>query len=142
MKFFWLVVALILCGCSSFNRDWEKAKVLPSSENSMAGPWEGTWSSDVNHHNGRLRCLMTPETNSVYRARFRATYGKFFWFNYEVPMEVQPHFGGWEFNGEADLGKMAGGAYYFEGRATTTNLTSTYRSSSDRGMFELKRPEK
>ena len=142
MKFFCLALALTLCGCSSFNRDWEKAKVPPVNENSMAGPWEGTWSSDMNHHHGGLRCLMTPATNSVYQARFRATYGKFFWFNYEVPMEVQPHFGGWEFSADADLGKMAGGNYYFEGRVTTTNLMSTYRSSSDHGVFELRRPEK
>src|SRR6185436_7786366 len=115
-----LVLMACLCGCSTFNRDWKRAVVPPESESSMEGPWEGSWKSDVNGHRGGLRCLMAHETNSVYRARFRATYGSIFHFSYTVPLEVQPHFAGWEFSGEADLGKLAGGVYYYEGRATPT----------------------
>jgi len=46
---------------------------------------------------------------------------------------------GWEFDGEADLGKLLG-MYYYEGRATQTNLASTYRSNDDLGTFEMERP--
>jgi len=135
------LLAIALCGCSSFERDWRRATVPPASENSIEGRWEGTWKSDVNGHHGGLRCVMVHRTNSLYQAYFHATYHGIFHFSYTVPLEVQPHYGGWEFNGEADLGKLAGGAYYYEGRATPTNLLSTYRSKDDHGIFELKRPK-
>ena len=75
------------------------------------------------------------------QARFRATYGGVFHFSYTVPLTLQPHDAGWELSGEANLGKLAGGAYYYEGRITPTNFTSTYRSKYDHGIFELHRPE-
>jgi hypothetical protein len=81
---------------------------------------------------------MTPESDSLCRARFRATYGRFLHFSYTARLEMQRHDMGWEFDGEADLGKL-GGVYYYEGRATTTNVISTYRSKYDRGMFEMER---
>ena len=135
-----LVIVLGLCGCSTFNRDWRRASSSPPDQQSVEGRWEGRWISDVNGHHGGLRCLMEQEDNSHFHARFRATYASIFHFGYTVPLEMQPHDLGWEFNGEADLGKMAGGTYYYEGRATTTNLFSTYKSSKDHGRFELKRP--
>src|SRR5437899_12462894 len=82
-----------LCGCSSFNRDWRRAAVPAPSENSMEGRWEGRWTSDANHHHGGLRCLMVQESNSIYQARFRATYGKIFHFNYTARLETEPHYG-------------------------------------------------
>src|SRR5580765_3527786 len=108
------LIVLLLCGCSSFNRDWRRASVPPASANSIEGPWQGTWKSDATHHHGKLLCLMVHDTNSVYQAHFRATYAHIFHFSYTVPLEVQPHFVGWEFNGEASLGKLAGGSYYYE----------------------------
>lgn len=134
-------ILLGLCGCSSFNHAWRQASSERRPENSIEGRWEGRWISDVNGHQGALRCLMTHETNLVYRARFRATYGGVLHFGYTARWEIQPHDMGWEFNGEADLGKFAGGSYYYEGRATTTNLVSTYRSKYDHGRFELERPK-
>ncbi len=84
---------------------------------------------------------MSKESDSLYRARFRATWGGLFHYTYTAQLELQPHDIGWEFNGEADLGKFAGGVYYYEGRATATNLFSTYRSKRDRGTFDLERPK-
>jgi hypothetical protein len=132
------LLAAFLCGCSSFDRDWRRVGVSPPAENSVAGRWEGYWRSEGGHHGG-LRCLMTPESDSLCQARFRATYGGLLHFSYTARLEMQPHDMGWEFDGEADLGKL-GGVYYYEGRATATNLISTYRSKYDRGMFEMKRP--
>ena len=136
-----LLAVLVFTGCSSFNRDWRRAGANPPGPDSVEGRWEGTWQSDANHHHGNLRCLMSQETNSLYRARFRATYGGVFKFNYTAHFEFQPHATlGWEFSGEADLGKLAGGTYYYEGRATPTNMTSIYRSKYDHGTFDLRRP--
>lgn len=107
----------------------------------MEGRWEGKWLSEVNGHAGKLRGLLSRESNEHYVARFRATYGKILHFSYAVPLTVQPHNGGWEFNGEENLGKLAGGVYYYEGRASPTNFFSTYRSRYDHGTFEMHRPE-
>ena len=110
-------------------------------QNSIEGRWEGRWLSEVNGHSGELRCLMTRVDESRCHARFRATYGKVLHFSYAVPLSIQKHFDGWEFSGEANLGKLAGGIYYYEGRANPTNFFSTYRSQYDHGTFELHRPE-
>jgi hypothetical protein len=135
------LLALGLCGCSSFNRDWRSAETLPTSPHSIEGRWEGRWDSEANGHNGKLRCLMTRISDSEYRARFRATYARVLKFSYTAELRMQPHHEGWEFNGEADLGKLAGGVYYYEGRISSSNMFSTYRSKYDQGTFELQRPE-
>jgi len=132
---------LVVCGCSSFNRDWKQAERQPTPANSIEGRWEGRWLSDTNGHRGALRSLITMEGDDRCTARFRATYGKVFRFSYSVSLEIQPHYGGWEFNGEENLGKLAGGVYYYEGRASPTNFFSTYRSKYDGGIFEMHRPE-
>jgi hypothetical protein len=133
-----LLFAASLCGCSTFNRDWRRAAVAPQAENSLEGRWEGRWRSDEGGHHGELRCLMSRQSDSVYQARFRAAYGRLLHFSYTARLEMQRHDIGWEFDGEADLGKL-GGIYYYEGRATLTNLISTYRSKYDHGLFELNR---
>jgi hypothetical protein len=136
-----LLLLLFFCGCSTFNRDWRRTAAQPAPANSIEGRWEGRWISAVNGHNGNLRCLMARESDEIYRARFRATYSGILHFSYAVPLNMQEHDGGWEFNGEANLGRLAGGTYYYEGRAGLTNLHSTYRSKYDHGTFELRRPE-
>jgi hypothetical protein len=132
---------LLMCGCSTFNRDWEKAARQSVPPDSIEGRWEGKWLSEVNGHSGNLRCLVSREGDDRCAARFRAAYARVLHFSYTVKLEIQPHFGGWEFNGEEDLGKLAGGVYTYEGRASATNLFSTYRSKYDHGTFEMRRPE-
>ena len=53
--------ALLISGCSSFNRAWKAAEETPPEVATIAGRWEGTWRSDVNGHNDRLRALITPQ---------------------------------------------------------------------------------
>jgi hypothetical protein len=142
-RLYWAALSLVLlglCGCSTFNRNWRRADVPPPAENSVEGPWQGTWHSEATGHNGALRCLMLREGDSHFQARFRATYGGIFHYSYTAELELHPHDTGWEFDGEANLGKLAGGEYFYEGRATATNLVSTYRSKHDHGLFEMKRP--
>lgn len=93
----------------------------------------------MNGHEGNLRCLITLKTNATCQARFRATYGKLLRFTYTVPLNLHPHFDGWEFDGEENLGRLAGGVYFYEGRANATNFFSTYRSKYDHGVFEMRR---
>lgn len=134
-------LALLLCGCSSFNREWRRAAGKPAPANALEGRWEGRWLSDVNGHTGNLRCLITRVDDAHCRARFRATYRQVLRFSYTVPLAVQPHYDGWEFSGEENLGWLAGGVYYYEGRANATNFFSTYHCKYDHGTFELHRLE-
>lgn len=127
-------------GCSSFERSWRAAASIPSSAHSLAGRWEGSWRSDVNGHQGRLRCLITPQTGDVFEARFHATYLKVLRFGYTVPLTARFTNDAWHFHGEADLGKMAGGVFHYAGTATSQRFHSTYRSRSDHGTFEMQRP--
>ncbi len=136
-----LLCFLLLCGCSTFNRDWRSAAKNPAPANSVEGRWEGRWLSDANGHTGALRCLVTRVDEAHCRARFHAIYGKVLRFTYTVPLTIQSHVDGWEFDGEENLGKLAGGVYYYEGRANATNFSSTYRSTYDHGTFEMHRPE-
>ena len=131
---------VLLCGCSTFNRDWKRAAQQPATPASIEGLWEGKWLSDVNGHTGRLRCLLSRESDSRYQARFRATYWKVFRFSYTVPLQFEQR-DAWHFTGEENLGKLAGGVYRYEGHATPTNFFSTYHSKYDHGTFQMRRPE-
>jgi hypothetical protein len=96
--------------------------------------------SNVNAHTGRLRCIITGETNGVCQAQFRATYLKVLRYSYTVTLQVERRDDVWVFNGQEDLGAMAGGVYRYQGSATATNFYSTYDSKYDRGVFEMQRP--
>lgn len=135
-----LALALLVCGCSSFNREWKRAERQPAPPDAITGRWEGHWLSDVNAHTGKLRCIVTHQTNDLYAARFRATYMKILRFSYTVPLTVTASNNVWQFRGEEDLGAAAGGVYRYVGSATATNFHSTYDSKYDRGTFELRRP--
>ncbi len=135
-----LSFAFLAAGCSTFNRDWQRAAAEPISTRDMEGPWQGTWMSDVNGHNDRLRCLISKKADQTYQARFHAKYRKVLSFGYTVVFDVQKTNDLFKFRSEADLGWLAGGRYYYEGQATLTNFFSTYRSKYDHGTFKMTRP--
>jgi hypothetical protein len=132
---------LLANGCSSFNREWEKAAANHKLPNSLEGRWEGKWLSDKNGHTGKLLCLLTRESDTNYHAHFKATYWKIFRASYHVQFTGGMRDGVWNFHGDEDLGWFAGGVYHYKGRVTPTNFFSTYRSEYDHGTFELYRPE-
>ena len=135
---------LLLCGGCGFNRAWSKAARNATPSDSIEGRWEGRWLSDVNGHTGRLRCVLTRTSSSTntYTAYFRATYWKIFRYSYKAdfPFELKDH-GVWQFQGDENLGWLAGGIYHYEGRVTSTNFHATYRSKYDHGTFEMSRPQ-
>src|SRR5688572_21673480 len=135
-----VAVLPMLAGCSSFNREWKEAVRQPLPGDDILGPWEGRWISDVNGHNDRLRCVISPGATNAYNANFRAHYRRVFRFSYTVPLQVRKTDTNFTFSGEADLGKLAGGVYTYDGTATQTNFFSTYKSQYDHGRFELARP--
>src|SRR5262245_49218762 len=100
---------LLLTGCSTFNRDWKAAAQTAAPADHLQGRWDGTWLSEENGHTGRLRCLLTKNTDGKYQARFHAKYCKIFSFGYTVSLEVAEADGVYRFKGDADLGWYAGG---------------------------------
>jgi hypothetical protein len=138
----WLVlmpaIVLIGSGCSSFNREWKKVGQNPDAGSGLEGRWEGQWTSDVNRHHGRLRCIVNKD-GEIYRARFHAKYRKILSFGYTVPLKAEATDSGYKFRGEADLGSFAGGIYRYEGHADATNFVSTYSSKYDHGTFQMQR---
>jgi hypothetical protein len=132
---------LLLSSCSSFHSRWKAAATTPPPHDDIVGRWEGSWRSDVNGHNGRLRCLVTKVSDQQYRAWYHAKYRKIFSFSYAVPLQVTVDGLAHTFQGQADLGWYAGGLYQYEGCATPTNFFSTYQSKYDHGIFQMARPE-
>lgn len=127
-------------GCASFQRDWKMAAAAPTPTNTIEGRWDGTWKSDVNGHTDRLRCFITKLDDKKYKARFHAKYHQILSFGYTVTLDVQPTDGAYKLQGEADLGWLMGGVYHYEGRATPSNFSSTYKCRYDHGVFQLSRP--
>lgn len=136
-----LVACLTTIGCSTFNRDWKAAAVTSAPANDIAGRWQGTWRSEVNGHTDKLRCLVTKQSETSYTARFHAKYHKILSFGYTVNLAVKESGGVFHFQGEANLGKLAGGLYDYAGDASATNFFSTYRCKYDHGIFQMARPE-
>jgi hypothetical protein len=137
-----LLLALIIltsAGCSSFHRDWRKAKQTPAI--GIAGRWQGTWQSDSPKHHGRLRCLLTRIDEQKYEARFHAKYRNIFSFGYTALFTGRNENGVFVCAGEADLGKLAGGIYRYDAQISPTNFFSTYKSKYDNGIFQLQRPQ-
>jgi hypothetical protein len=130
-----------ITGCSSFNRQWKSALAQPHSDPDISGAWEGRWLSDRNGHTGKLRGILSRGEADQYKARFHATFWKIFHATYEVPLKYEEKNGEVLLSGEADLGKLSGGVYQYEAKATGAQFFSTYKSKYDHGTFEMKRPE-
>ena len=132
-------IVLFCAGCAGFGREWRQAGGLPWPPGDIAGRWDGSWRSDVNHHEGKLRCVLTKVEEGQYRAKFHARYRKVLSFSYAVNLQGVRTNGEVHFHGEANLGKLAGGVYTYEGTATPEKFRSTYSSKYDHGVFEMSR---
>jgi hypothetical protein len=139
----WIIsvgLVLLSVGCSTFDRDWKAA----AADTGIEGRWVGRWSSDHNQHNDVLRCLITRKEGNIYSTRFHAKYKFGFLpisFGYGLDMTVTEANGQYQFQGQADLGKLAGGLYQYTGTGTTNQLQFNYRSPKDYGTFNLQRTE-
>ncbi len=135
-----LGLAVLTSGCSTFNYEWRREARKATPTNDIAGRWQGRWLSEATGHNDALQCLITRESEDRYRARFRATYERVLHFSYTVMLDAKPGTNSVEFHGSADLGRLAGGVYQYDGHATPTNFFSRYKAKQDRGTFQMERP--
>ena len=137
------VLTLLLCGCSQFERDWRSPALLKPPENNdpFVGRWKGYWKSVPSGHSGSLRSIVTKTDDDTCRAQFKASWALLLKFGYTAEMHVTQEGGVAHFTGEADLGKMAGGVYRYDGHADGTTFYCNYRSGADHGYFKLTRPK-
>ncbi len=136
--------AMVLSGCSSYERDWEAAVAKPLPTNDITGPWKGTWKSDMNQHTGGLRAIVTKEEDGSYYVRYKATYDLIFipvTFEHDATLKANVRDGAVYFEGSQDLGWLAGGVYEYTGHATNKDFVSKYKSKGDHGAYSLKRPK-
>ena len=137
-----LLIASLGLGCSAFDRDWKKAASQPQA--GIEGRWIGQWKSKQNQHHGVLRCLIDKKEDNLYETRFHAKYKLgilTLGYSYTMEMTIAQDGAEYQFTGEADLGKLAGGVYQYNGSGTTNQLIINFRSPKDRGTFRLQRPE-
>jgi hypothetical protein len=134
-----VALLLVLGGCSHFDKDFEieKATARPGG---ITGAWTGTWQSEANGHHGGLRAIIAVTAPNVYSIHYHATYGDVFTFEYTMNMNTKTENGQTTFQGEADLGWLAGGVYKFDGHATPTEFFSSYSAEKDHGTYTMKRP--
>jgi len=126
-------------GCSSFNQKWDELAIHEKKEPVISSRWEGIWRSDVNGHEGKLRCIVLPAENAMSLFRFSATWGPGIVSDYDIQMKVQQGADGSEtFEGELDLGMFMGN-YKCKGTITGDAFAATYDSSQDQGIFEMQR---
>lgn len=130
----------LLSGCSSFHKEWKTSLSAPVPKNSIEGPWAGEWRSEKNGHRGALRCVVSKTSDATYRAHYHAVYWKILRYSYVATLAGQETNGVVQLRGEANLGKLAGGIYKYEGAATPSEFRSTYSSKYDHGRFEMNRP--
>lgn len=138
-------VTLCLANCSAaFNREWksELASSPKHSASDINGAWTGMWRSDKNGHHGDLRCIVSTSDVKTGASRFHyhATFMKFLSATYDVTHIVKRTKDGYVFSGDQAISGKGSGVYHYEGRVSGGEFHATFRSGSDHGVFEMKRP--
>ena len=136
---FFGLVWLPLAGCTSaFDRDWHDY-VATGLEDPLVGRWKGFWRSDKTEHRGDLRCIVSRRAEGRYEARYHATHGEWWTFNFEytVLMDAKRTGDVWKLEGSEDLGWAAGGVYHYRGEVSGNEFRCLYSAEEDRGVFEL-----
>lgn len=126
-------------GCCSFEMNWHAAKRQPPPCDNLAGLWEGTWESNYNGHDGKLRAIITPCGPGRYRAQYHATFAFVVPYAYETIHTASEQGGVTYFSGVQDLGPLAGGVYRYNGRADGETFVASYRADKDHGVFRMRR---
>jgi len=129
------------CGAVRFCYAWSGREPPPADAAPIEGRWRGSWRSHWNGHSGGLRCIVTPEEEGVFRAWFYSTYARILFFQYRTLLAVSGDEDGLQrFEGQQDLGSMAGGVYRYRGHVKGDAFHATFRADNgDHGVFEMER---
>lgn len=140
-----LSTAFLVIGCAGvgFEKKWEAALAEYGSAKSpgpVAGPWTGTWRTETNGHEGKLRCIATPIDEDSYEFLYHATWFKIFQGGYKVNFDVDKTSGGYLVQGTEDLGLF--GTLTHDGKIRGDKFNATYsnRRETQVGEFKMERP--
>lgn len=133
------LLAALFSNVSVFHRDWNNYRAVASPPKDIQGRWQGEWVSDVNGHHGRLKGIMVKLDPGRYEASFHATYSKVLRVCYSVNLSGREEDGRVILEGEADLGKLAGGVYHYTAEVTHWEFNCKYRCKYDHGKFHMNR---
>jgi hypothetical protein len=131
--------ALVITSCSSprYERTWQTTRL--AKDMSPLGCWEGTWRSETNGHQGKLRCLVT-RMDQGYQFHYQARWGYFFTGEFKIVCPVEPSSPGvWKVRGSKDLGTSFGGTFSHEATISQTTLEARYSAALDHGVMQLQR---
>jgi hypothetical protein len=130
-------LAAVFSNPSEFNRHWSQPNPPAGAGTDLPRRWEGEWISEVNGHRGALRCVLAQSSPTEYAATFYAVYAGILRVCYAVPLRGEKKNMTVMLEGDADLGRLAGGIYHYTGEATDRSFRCTYKCKYDRGTFEM-----
>lgn len=129
----------LFTGCSTvYHQKWKRAADQELQQAPAVGRWEGTWLSAVNAHTGKLKCIITETSPDEYDFHYWARWSLFSW-TYHLKLPINETDSITTFSGSKNLGKLAGGAFEFEGSIKGDEFAATYNSKFDRGEFKMSR---
>jgi hypothetical protein len=132
-----LAVTQLLIGCSTvYNQKWRRAPKQTESHTGVVGRWEGSWLSSVNQHTGKLKCIVSETASEEYDFHYWARWSLFSW-TYHLKLPIEETDAITTFSGTKNLGKLAGGAFEFDGRVEGNQFEASYDSKFDRGQFSM-----
>jgi len=131
------LLAAVFSNAADFNRHWRLDDTKSVAETGVAYRWTGEWISETNGHRGALRCLLTQTSPTEYAANFYAVYAGVLRVCYSVPLHGRKNDKTLILEGDADIGRLAGGVYHYSGEATAQAFRCTYQCKYDRGIFEM-----
>ena len=105
----------------------------------LSGCWRGCWVSFCSGHTGKLRGSICQCDATHFRATFTGTFWKIIPFKYTVVLTGEPAGDHMHISGQSNLGRLAGGTYYYTGWVTDCHFHLEYRTKKDRGKFEMDR---
>lgn len=133
----WWSVFLTSCASPRYERDWQLTR--RTNTQPPLGCWEGTWRSESNGHQGKLRCLVTT-ADQGYQFHYQAHWGRFLTGEFTIvcPAELSGR-GVWKVRGAKDLGASLGGTFSHQATISRTSIEARYSAAMDHGVMLLHR---
>ena len=130
------LLAGLLGACAPFDPHWKDAGAGRQGKSQ----WDGKWISEKHHEDGHLRCVLEPRGQDL-AAHFHANW-LIFSNNFDMVLSPAPgprRAGALAYRGTQDLPAIFGGTYRYDATLEKDRFTAHYTSSSDYGVFALKR---
>lgn len=149
-------IAVNLCACTSFDREWalwskyrptvlRTAGPTPTPQSPFDGRWVGTWRSERHRRlfskeaeEGTVRCVFTKMDPYRYRAHFRATWLTFR-TDHLATLDGKQRGDTLHLRGSQPVSALFGGSYRYEGTVTPTHFSLRYDSKYDSGTMEMQK---